>query len=100
MALGAVIAAALVGNGDRLAVEFGPVSLDIGIGVALGAAGSLAVVRLGLQLGMAWPPAQISTDVQAGCRRTCSIRSGGPHGRRRPLSSRVTCKSRFACGAG
>lgn len=65
LALVAVIAAALVGASNRLAVELGPLSLDTGIGVALCAACVLAVVRLGLQLGMAWLPAQISTDVQA-----------------------------------
>ena len=65
LAVVAVVAAALVNDGDRLVLELGSISLFIGIGSALWLAGALAVIRVVLQLAMAWLPSRISADAQA-----------------------------------
>jgi len=65
LALVAEVAAALMVNGDRVAADLGPLSFHVGVPAALAVAGVLAVVRMVLQVVVAWLPARTSADVQA-----------------------------------
>ncbi len=69
LALVAQVAVAMVGGHARIGAGLGPVRLDLGVGVALGAALALGVVRFGLSLVVGWLPARISADVQSRLRR-------------------------------
>lgn len=65
LALAAQVAAAMVVGDDVIGADLGPAGVELGVGAALAVAFALAVVRLLLQLVLAWLPARISADVQA-----------------------------------
>lgn len=69
LALAAQVAAAMVTGDDTTRADIGPAAFELGVGAALAVAFGLAVVRLLLQLVLAWLPARISADVQAALRR-------------------------------
>ncbi len=65
LVLMAEVAATMVLHSERVTGDLGPLHLHITIGVALLAALGFAVLRLLLQVLIAWLPARISADVQA-----------------------------------
>jgi ATP-binding cassette, subfamily B, bacterial len=65
LALVAHVASALVDDAGSVTVEMGPVRVDTGITTALGVAAVLAVVRLVLQVALAYLPARMTADSQA-----------------------------------
>lgn len=69
LALVAQVSAAMVAGADQVRAGLGPLSVDLGLGPTLFVALGLAVLRLVLQLTVAWLPSRISADVQARLRR-------------------------------
>ncbi len=65
----AQVAASLVSGQSEVSLSIGAVSVQISVGALLGVAAGLAIVRLLLQLPIAWLPARIAADVQASLRR-------------------------------
>ncbi len=63
------IATVMVVHGTDVNVSLGPVSASVGVGAAFAVAFGMATLRLVLQLAVAWLPAKIAADVQAGLRR-------------------------------
>jgi ABC-type multidrug transport system fused ATPase/permease subunit len=61
----AQVAAKLVDGGTRLVADLGPLHTEAGLGPVLGIAFALAVIRLVLQVAVAYLPARIAADVQA-----------------------------------
>lgn len=68
LALVAHVASALVDDAGSVTAEIGPVQVDAAVATALGVAAALAVVRLALQLAIAYLPARMTADTQAGHR--------------------------------
>jgi ABC-type multidrug transport system fused ATPase/permease subunit len=68
LALVAHVASALVDDVDSVTAEIGPVRVEASVAAALGVAAVLAVVRLALQLAIAYLPARMTADTQAGHR--------------------------------
>jgi ABC-type multidrug transport system fused ATPase/permease subunit len=69
LALVAQAATALVEGSDQVVATLGPVQLDARIPTILAVAGGLAVVRLGLHVGVAYLPSRMAGDRQAQIRR-------------------------------
>ncbi len=65
----AQVAASLVSGETEVSASIGAIDVQTSVGVLLGAAAALAVVRLVLQVPIAWLPARIAADVQATLRR-------------------------------
>ncbi len=65
LVLVAQVAATLVDGGTQLEADLGPFHPRAGLGVVLAVAGAAAVVRLVLQVAVAYLPARIAADLQA-----------------------------------
>jgi ABC-type multidrug transport system fused ATPase/permease subunit len=65
LALAAQVAAAMVVDDDVIGADLWPAGVEMGVSAALAVAFGLAVVRMLLQVVLAWLPARISADVQA-----------------------------------
>ncbi len=69
LAVVAQVAASLVTGDSAVEVSIGALNVHTTVDALLIAAGLLAMVRLALQVPIAWLPARIAADVQAGLRR-------------------------------
>lgn len=65
LALVAQIAAALVDHRTIVSIHLGPLHVREAIGILLGVAIGVSIVRLGLQVVMSYLPARVSADIQA-----------------------------------
>jgi ATP-binding cassette subfamily B protein len=65
LALIAHVASALVENADSVTTQLGPLALDARVSTLLAVAAVLGVVRLGLQVVIAYLPARMTADTQA-----------------------------------
>src|SRR5690348_16660021 len=65
----AEVAAAMVTHAHHIGAQLGPVNLSLGLGKALALALIVSLIRLCLGLIIAYLPARISSEVQAGLRR-------------------------------
>src|SRR4051794_3037596 len=70
LALVAQVAASLVRGGTRVVAVIGSVHVDASIGELLGLAAGIAVVRFALAILVAYLPARIGADVEAGLRNS------------------------------
>jgi ATP-binding cassette, subfamily B, bacterial len=65
----AQVASAMVQGSGRLSADAGPFGLSTTVGIALVVAGVCAVLRVAVQVGVAYLPARLAADVQARLRR-------------------------------
>ena len=63
-------ATAMVEGESDAVLSLGPIEATLPVGRLLALGAGLAIVRLGLQLGLAYLPARLAADVQAGLRRS------------------------------